>query len=320
MHKPTSNDSFFRKSCRKITDACGHWFVKSFLKPIFFILPPSLITTAATKNNLKQPLETILNPEISELLSQSSLLVLIGAYLYIVVIKSIYSAIEHYSKPEREINRDDILVLLKSIDIVVGDKMKRFSKQAKTNISKAAINPQEIFFELTQPEQQINLLISALKSCIEHIDQTNSFFRVGLLLIKNDEPYEWAYFDPAERPPRTPASDLSHPGSTVMRSIKAKTPVLVEDIAKELNIKNKDKRRYLKCNTVEGEDGSQLCYPLIHPATGKVEYVITIAGDRKLCLAEKHLPLYTWLIDHFAMRVSLEHSLLLIKEKAYERG
>jgi hypothetical protein len=194
----------------------------------------------------------------------------------------------------------------------------RFSKLAKANISKTTINPQEIFSELTKPEQQISLLISALKACIECIDQTNSFFRVGLLLIKNDEPYEWACFDPAGRPPRTPAGDLSHPGSTVMQSIKTKTPVLVEDIAKELKIKNKDNRRFLKFNTAAGEDGSQLCYPIIHPATGKVAYVITVAGDKKLCLAEKHLPLYTWLIDHFAMRISLEHSLLLIKEKAYE--
>lgn len=318
MHKPTSNDSFIRKSCRKITESCEHWFVKGFLKPVFFILPPSLITNVATKNNLAQQLEKILNPEISQFLSQSSLILFIGAYLYIVVLKGIYSAIEHYSKPEREINRDDILVILKSIGIVVGDKMKRFSNKARSITSNTTINPQQIFFELTQPEQQISLLISALRTSIEHIDQTNSFFRVGLLLIKNDEPYEWAFFDPAERPPRTTAVELSHPGSTVMRSIKAKSPILVEDIAKELNIKNKEKRRFLKCYTLEGEDGSQLCYPIIHPATNKVEYVITIAGNKRLSLEEKHLPLYTWLIDHYAMRVSLEHSLLLIKEKANE--
>lgn len=42
-----------------------------------------------------------------------------------------------------------------------------------------------------------------------------------------------------------------------MRSIKAKAPVLVEDIAKELKIKTKDKRRYIKFNTQEGEDGSK---------------------------------------------------------------
>ena len=318
MHKPTSNDSCFRKSCRKITDSCEHWLVKSFLRPIFFILPPSLITSLATKNNLNQYLEKVLNSETSKFISESSLLVIIGSFLYVVVLRSIYSAIEHYSKPEREINRDDILFLLKSIGIVVGDKMKRFSTLAKANISKTTINPQQIFFELTLPEQQISLLISALKATIEHIDQTNSFFRVGLLLIKDDKPHAWAYFDPAERPPRTDAKDLSNPRSTVMQSIKAKTPVLVEDIAKELKIKNKENRRFLKFNTVDGEDGSQLCYPIIHPATGKVVYVITVAGDKKLCLAEKYLPLYTWLIDHFAMRISLEHSLLLIKEKACE--
>lgn len=320
MHKPTSNNSFFRKSCRKISDLCNHWFAKNFLRPVFFVLPPTFVTSAATKNNLKQELEVVLNPEISQYLSQSSLLVIAGAFIYVAILKSIYSAIEHYSKPEREINRDDILFLLNAIGIVVGDKMIRFSDQAKASISRTTINPQQIFFEITKPEQQINLLITALRTCFEHIDQTDSYFRVGLLLIKDDKPHDWACFAPAERPPRTTATELSHPGSTVMRSIQAKTPILVEDIAKELKIKNKDNRRFLKCNTREGEDGSQLCYPIIHPATNKIEYVITIAGDKKLCLEEKHLPLYKWLIDHFAMRVSLEHSLLLIKGKANENS
>jgi hypothetical protein len=316
VHKPTSCDSIFQKLCKKITDSCGHWFVKSFLKPVFFILPPTIITNLATKNNLTQQLGSVLNPQISQLLSQSSLFLFIGAYLYLVILKSIYSAIEHYSKPEREINRNDILFLLTSIGVVVGDKMKRFSDKAKEISTRDVINSQQIFFEITQPEQQISLLITALKNSIEYIDQTDSFFRVGLLMVQDDKPYEWACFTPAQRPPRTAASELSHPRTTVMLSIKAKTPILVEDIAKELKIRNKDKRRFLKCNTTEGEEGSQLCYPIIHPATGKVEYVITIAGNKRLCLEEKHLPLYTWLIDHFAMRVSLEHSLLLIKKNA----
>jgi hypothetical protein len=274
-------------------------------------LPPSVVTWIVSKNNLTQQLDGILYPKLIEFLSQSSLAVLIGAYLYLVVLKSIYSLIKHYSKPEREINRDDILVILNTIGVVVGDKMKRFS-----DLAKSEVDPNQIFFELTKPEQQINLLIAALKSTIENIDQTNSFIRVGLLLVKNDKPYEWACFFPAERPPRTSPDELSKPTSTVMRSIKAKAPVLVEDIAKELKIKTKDKRRYIKFNTQDGEDGSQLCYPIIHPATKNIEYVITITGNTKLFLEEKHLPLYTWLIDHFAMRVSLEHSLLIIKEKA----
>lgn len=319
VYKPTSKDSFFRKSCRKITASCDHWFVRSFLKPVFFILPPSLVTMVVSKSNLKQELTSILGADISSFLTQSSLLVLIGAYLYVVILKSLFSGIDYYSKPERELSRDDILVVLKAIGIVVGDKMKRFSNHAKDTVSKTTVNRGDIFLELTQPRQQIDLLVSALRTSIDWIDQTNAFFRVGLLVIKNNEPVEWAYFDPAERPPRTLPKDLSHPGSTVMKAIKAKSPILVEDIAKELKIKNKDKRRFLKCNTTEDEDGAQLCYPIIHPATGVIEYMITIAGDKKLCLEEKHLPLYVWLIEHFAMRISLEHSLLLIKEKTNEQ-
>ena len=90
MYKPTSNDSLFRKFCRKITEICEHWFVKTLLKPVFFILPPSLVTWAATKSNIKQDLDTILSSGVSQFLTQSSLVVLVGAYIYMLFYSKVF--------------------------------------------------------------------------------------------------------------------------------------------------------------------------------------------------------------------------------------
>lgn len=318
MRKPVSRDTKARLYCRNFVAFANHWFISSFVRPIFFLLPPSILTWAATRSGIRTDLESLLGPKVGALLSQSGLLILVVAYLYVAIMKSIFSGIEHYSRPEKEVGRDEVNAILRSVNVVVGDKMKRFSVQAKSVLDKPHIDARTIFENITQPTQQIGLLVSALRGAFEFIDQSGALFRVGLLIITDGSPTEWAHFDPAERPPRTPANDLGHPGSTVMHAIRAKAPVVVEDIAKELNKKTKDKRRYLKCNTREGEDGAQLCYPIIHPATGRVEYVITIAGDKKCCLLERHLALYEWIIEHYALRIALEHSLLILKGKSRE--
>lgn len=314
MHKPVTGDTFFRQYCRNFVNFAESWLVKSILRPFFFIMPPSLLTFLATRSGMQEEVQQLFGTEIAAYLNESAILILFFAFLYVTIVKAIYSGILLYSKPEREIGRDDLHVILKTLNIVVGDKMKRFAKRVKLVVDQRNLNGGNIFQEITQPTQQIGLLVSALRGAFESIDQTNALFRVGLLTVKNGKPEEWAHFDPAERPPRTTPEQLSCVGSTVMRCIKAKSSVLVEDIAKEITVKSKKNRRYLKCNTKDGENGSQLCYPIIHPTTGKIVYVITIAGNKKCCLPEKHLPLFEWIIEHYALRINLEHSLFILKE------
>lgn len=245
------------------------------------------------------------------------MLVLVAAYLYVAVLKTLYAAIERHSKPERELSRDDLDSILKSLNVVVGDKAMRFASYLKNCTSQNnAVDPAATFDTITQPKQQIALLISAVRGAFECIDSADTLYRVGLLIIRDGKPVEWAHFDPADHPPRTPPTDLSHPGSTVMHAVRARTTVIVEDIARELRGRSKNNRRYVRGNTRDDDEGSQLCYPVIHPATGQVEYVITVTGDGKCCMPEKHRPLYEWIINHYALRLNLEHSLMVIKERA----
>ncbi len=318
MHEPVIKESNLKKICRKIVSICEHWLVKQFLRPIVFLLPPMLITMIATRKGLQDDAESLVGQGIGVFLNSSALLVIVGAYIYVVAFKALYAAIETYAKPEKELEVKDVFAILKSIEIVVEDKTKRMANEAKKAINSASICGKSTFLQITRPDQQIPLLVRGIRTVFEYMDSSKANFRVGLLKIENDKPIDWYSFEPISCPPRTQATGLQSPTSTVSRCIKTRSLIVIDNIQKELTKKTKKERRFVKGNVQESEEGSQLCYPVIHPATGNVEYVITIAGNRADCLVEKCAELYDWIIKQFAVRISIEHSLLLMKEKANE--
>lgn len=316
MRRPISGEGKYTKICKRIVNFCEHWSVEHILRPIIFLLPPILLTHLATKKGLEGDITNLLGEKFGSFLNESALLIIVGAYIYIVIIKGVYAFIKNNARPEKELGRDDILLLLKSLNVIVGDKSKRISDSAKSKLS----CPKEIFSGITKPEQQIKLLVAAIKGVFEGLDSTsNASYRVGLLKIDSrKKPIEWVHFEPNESPPRTSLQQLSSPSSTVSHSIKINNIVVVEDVEKESKKKSKDERRYAS-GTSPITEGAQLCYPINHSATGGIEYVITIAGDKRKCLEEKHTELYRWILDHFVLRISLEHSLLLLKERSNEQ-
>lgn len=318
MNEPIIKDHLGRKTCKKIVSFCESWFIKHIVRPVFFLLPPSLLTMIAARQGMQAEIVQYTGQAVGEFLNNSAILIIFCTYIYVVFMKALYAGIKGYAKPAKELEVGDLLALLKAIDIVVGDKAKRVTSEVKRFINNTNVVSEINFLQSTRPDQQMPLLTAGLRNVFEYMDKEKTVYRVGLLRIVNDKPVDWFSFDPASLPPRTEAQTLGAPTSTVSQCIKNKSLVVVEDIQKELNKKTKRERRYIKCNTQEADEGSQLCYPLIHPATGKVEYVFTIAGNRSGCLIEKYSELYAWVIRHFAVRVSLEHSLLIVKEKADE--
>lgn len=317
MHHPVVGDSWLKKQARVFVDSSEKWWVKNFIRPIFFLLPPTIATAIATKSGLQQEVVAFFGQPVGDLLNHSALIVITGSFVYIATMKTIFSAIHEYSKPERELGSKDYLAIIHALNIVVGDKNKRFSTHLKKMLSTNSASPADTFNEITRPDQQIPLLVSGIKSVFEFIDEKNVFFRVGLMSVKDGSPSEWISFEPQSSPPRTKPDQLSAPTSAISCAIRTKSIVIIEDIQKELARKTtKQDRRYIRGHTQDGEHGSQLCYPVVHAATGNVEYVICIAGDQALCLQERHAGLYRWIIDVFATRITLEHSLLILKEKA----
>ncbi len=317
MNDPISQGGMARRSCRKIVDLVQGFLVKHLLRPIVFLMPPAILTWVATREGLQSDLSTWIGPGATEFVSGSALLTILGAYLYIVLLKALYAGIERCARPEKEMNANDLVAVIKSLDYVVDDKAQRISRAAKEAVKRGSVCGGDVFMDITKPGQQLLLLVKGIRSVFEYLDDTNANFRVGLLKVSNQKPVEWYAFDPASEPPRTPPGVLSAPSSTVSHSIKSKSLVVVDDIQKELAAKkSKGERRFLRGNTQDGDDGSQLCYPIIHPASGEVEYVVTIAGDKAKCLKGAYGEIYSWVIRHFAVRMILEHSLLMLREKA----
>ncbi len=317
MHHPVVGDNWFKKKAREFVSFSEKWWVKNFLGPVLFVLPPMLATAVAMRPALYDEAVKILGQTVGDALGGSGLLIFLVAFIYIAVLRAALAGIEYYSRPARELGSKDILAILGAINLVVGDKNKRFGAHLKRQLKVQVVNPGVTFLEITRPDQQIALLITGLKTVFEYIDEENAAYRVGLLRIENAAPTEWVAFEPASQPPRTPPAQLAAPSSTVSYSIRTRSIVVIEDIQAELNRKgNKKERRYLRSNTQESDQGSQLCYPINHGSTGSVEYVITIAGNKKACLIEKHAELYAWIIENFSARISLEHSLMVLKEKA----
>jgi len=288
MIKPVVEDSKGKKSCRKLVEISESWFVRHLFRPIFFLFPPMLLTFTATRKGLQEDIVDLAGQSVGSLLNNSALVIIIGTYLYVVILKAIFAGIKDYSKPEKELKVDDLIALIKAIDIVVGDKTKRMGNEAKSIINKPNICAKTTFEQITRPDQQIPLLIAGLRNVFEYMGEHQSTFRVGLIRVINNKPDEWFSFDPASLPPRTPANKLSAPSSTVSHAIKSRSVIIVENIQKELEKKSKKDRRFMKGNTQENENGSQLSYPIIHSATGEVEYVITIATNREDCLKVKY--------------------------------
>ena len=316
MQQPVVGDNWAKSLARKFIKFSESWLIKTLIRPSVFLLPPTLLTAAATRQGIATELQKLLPEQVANFIDQSALLILVGAYIYIVLIKAIYALIKDYSKPSRELSVSDILAINKALEIVVTDKYKRMSEEAKLANKQPNICAAQTFSKITKPEQQIALLIASIKRVFEHLDENNTLFRVGLLRVSNSKPTDWVAFEPISHPPRTEPQQLSAPSSTVSAAIKRKSIVVIEDIQNELSKSNKDKRNFLEGNTQKGDQGSQICYPIVHASTGKIEYVITIAGNKKACLTSKHAELYSWILEQFALRISLEHSLLILKEKS----
>ncbi|MBU2874162.1 hypothetical protein [Marinobacter salexigens] len=249
MHEPRIKESWGKSLCRRTVRVCESWFVKHIARPILFLFPPILVTTLAVRQGLHADVVEFAGESVGNFLNSSALIIIVGTYVYVVLMKAAYAAIRSYAKPARQLETGDLFALLKAIDIVVGDKTKRFNSEAKLRMKAADVCGRKTFLQITRPDQQIPLLIAGIRSVFEFMGSKNTAFRVGLIKIENDKPVDWYSFDPASSPPRTPAADLKAPTSTVSRCIKARSIVVVENIGKELAKKTKGVVSNSKCNT-----------------------------------------------------------------------
>ncbi|MCP3924776.1 MAG: hypothetical protein GY714_19540 [Desulfobacterales bacterium] len=316
---PEFEGHYGNKASSLIVTLCNLWVCEFVIRPVLLVVLPSLIVFMLTKENVGAPFFKLLDNSgfnnWGETVKKSAFLIITFAISFQFIAKATYEFLLKHSRPKKEIGVDELMWISDIIENIVGEKCKRMADHARETIKEDEICAKDTFKTITKPEQQINLLVVGLCKAFEQCINSKVKFRVGLLKIENNKPVEWFFYEPANETPSTTAKELCATTSTVMKCIKDRGIIIVDDIQKELK-RPKNKRRFIKGRTNNNKKGSQLCFPVRHRATNDIEYVVSIAGNKKECLMEKNSELYEWIIRQFSVRVCIEHSLMIMKGKS----
>lgn len=212
-------------------------------------------------------------------------------------------------------------LLLTALDNVVGAKEQRFSKHLKNVRGPQPPKMGEVFSFITQPSQQLNELIQGIYSVISTLLREQGtekhVLKVNLAAVGSDGDIKAIHFHfPSNHPVRSDVADLNNPQSAMKWAIRTKRAVVIESICVE-SVKPKPKARFVVTDLARAEeDGSLICYPVVHDALGAVVFVISIHVDCPGVFKQKFLSSYNELLKPFALRIKLEYSLLALKEIA----
>ena len=188
---------------------------------------------------------------------------------------------------------------------IVCDKTVEFDK----HYNKPEINNECIFRAITNPIIRIQNLIYKLHYFLK-ITNSNLNFLVRMAKMKDDKPVDWFKHNaPPEKRPRTVIRELDFENSALRLCIKEREIIIIEDVEKE---SKKENPRFKI--TQKDQKGSLICYPVYHIETETHPYVIIISTP-SVFFKETKKEYYEWILELFAVRIKLEHSLSLIREK-----
>jgi hypothetical protein len=158
-------------------------------------------------------------------------------------------------------------------------------------------------------------LAQGLHAFFGAIDSADIEFKVTVVTVDDQgKPTDWMYFVPDSDPPRTPISVLRSEWSAICRAVARRDIVVVEDIRAEAA---KGVQGSYACEDAGSvEEGSLVCYPVFDLRSATTPYAITVVADKKKYFVERKSPIYQWTLKRFALRIRLEHYLLLLKQKA----
>jgi hypothetical protein len=215
-------------------------------------------------------------------------------------------------------NEVELFTLLKALDRVLGRKLERFGsyvKSIKDNTAKGTV-----FSNITHPQKQIETLIDNLFNTLASVTGDKSI-EVVLAKMEDSEPTSWEYYMPEDSHPPDDLLDPDKRGNTLFAHAAKKRhkPEIVEDIEKHLSrTLKKGKRKYVPLDeSSQGVDeGSIACFPLYHQHLRDVVYCISVKSKTPGRINNKYVKRYEYIVEEFAKRILLEHSLHYMKETA----
>ena len=233
------------------------------------------------------------------------------ATAYLVILNGVLLFIRDMSDGGEEIDSEGLLTLFETLEKVVGAKATRFGGFIK-KLHQGKESAVDVFNSITKPDQQIIMLVAGLHSFFDAIDSVGVNIRVCLISAKDGIPNDFYYYYPESEPPKASIEELQLPESTAATAIRKKRMVIVPDVQEEVG---KENGQYVGDDSGQ-EERSLICYPVIHHYTSTVPYVIAVVADKSGYFKTTKKQIYNWIFRHFAVRIALEHSLLLLKAES----
>lgn len=217
-----------------------------------------------------------------------------------------------------ELTAKEYGLILRALDDVSGNKMSRFGTLAADAVSATAtVNPAAIFQTITQPAVQIATLLNGIylvfRLDAEAADPAHpGTISVTVAKLFKGEFVEFQAWVPQHQPPNSTREQLRNRESAIERAAALRKPVIIKNIGDELA--KRGEKRFVRGAPGSSEEGSLIAYPVIHQPTNDVPYVVTIrsayVGHFRPALRGR----YAILLQPFLIRISIEHSLALLKE------
>lgn len=289
----------------------SHWIIRYVVSPVFLAIPPTVIMAFYSNTILKTWVATE-HTWLNLMLTNYVWLFILIAAIYPTIILNLAKAVSKQAN-SNGLSVDGLLTLLASLDAIVGCKDARFAKQAS---AADQIPKEEAFCKITSPEIQISEIVREVCNLFNatRTDKKKSLIRVTLAVITDGKITDIPIYYPADEPVRSAIESLNKPSSAIQTAIKTKKLVVIDDIGKELQ-RPKSKRRFVDTGNEVDNLGSIICYPVLYNKTGKIPYVISVHCNDAGYFKSDFRELYEHSLQRFALRLSLEYSLLQIKEK-----
>lgn len=201
---------------------------------------------------------------------------------------------------------------VKMLNDVVGEKTKRFGEFARN--MPPGTKRADAFMAITKPDSQIEHLVRNLRQVLVLLTGDHTL-RVVLAPIDNGVPQPNPVFEPKNAVPPADLFGRDAKKTLFCKCASAKRPIVIPDIAKELQ-RTAKKRRYIASALPDDNVGSIMCQPLIHPYCNRVLFCLSVKSDRRRFVTDDFRAKYLFMVDSFAERILLETSLTMIREGA----
>jgi len=315
MKYPKGERGLYARFAKWLFEFYKKLWVQFFAAPVILAVPPAFITGFYGNKTLNAALTT-LAPGVATFLAQEVIAAIAIAALYptvlLVFAKSVVKQVD-----ARGLNIDSLLMVAAAIDNVVGSKSKRFAAHASNHHN---LSRDKAFEDITQPTKQIAEITRAVCDLFNALrtEKKRSLIRVVLATLDEQGQINGLpVYYPQDEPVRSTIEALNNPASAIRTAARSRRIVIIESIGNEFK-KPKEKRKFVDTGNEEDNEGSLICYPVVYGSGKHVPYVISIHCDVAGYFKEAFRDLYEHTLQRFALRLSLEHSLFIIKENICE--